>query len=204
MVELRLYVEGGGDSKLLRTACRQGFCEFLQRAGLKGHMPRVVACGSRRQAYDDFCTAQTQKKSAAMLLVDSEDTVTVNSPWAHLLQRSGDQWPVPPGSADDDCHLMVQCMESWFLADRDALSAFFGQGYNAGALPAAGNPIEAISRHSIYQALAAATNKCKTKSPYEKGEHSFKLLQRIDPNEVAIGSPWAARFVSILKRKMGC
>ena len=50
MVELHLYVEGGGDSKVLRTACRRGFSEFLAKAGLQGHMPRIVACGGRSQA----------------------------------------------------------------------------------------------------------------------------------------------------------
>jgi len=87
MVELHLYVEGGGDSKVLRTACRRGFSEFLAKAGLKGHMLRIVACGGRRQTYDDFRTAMKQGHYAVMLLVDSEDPVAVASPWMHLLQR---------------------------------------------------------------------------------------------------------------------
>lgn len=56
MVGMKLYVEGGGDTNLLRTACRQGFSEFLKKAGLAGRMPRVVACGGRQDAYDAFCT----------------------------------------------------------------------------------------------------------------------------------------------------
>ena len=47
MVTVRLYVEGGGDAKSLRTACRRGFREFLLRAGLGGSMPRIIACGPR-------------------------------------------------------------------------------------------------------------------------------------------------------------
>lgn len=204
MVDMLLYVEGGGDAKLLRTACRKGFSEFLRKAGLRGHMPRIVACGGRRQAYDDFCTALNQGKHAAMLLVDSEDPVTVELPWTHLLQRSADEWPTPSDSADEDCHLMVQCMETWFLADRDALKTFFGQGYNAAALPAAENPIEFVSRQSVSQALAEATRHCKTKAPYKKGEHSFDLLARIDPGKVAAASKWAVRLVTTIKIKMGC
>jgi hypothetical protein len=202
MVELHIYVEGGGDSKLLKTACRRGFSEFLAKAGLKGHMPRIVACGGRRQAYDDFCTALLQGKHGAMLLVDSEGPVTVSSPWAHLLQRSGDAWPMPPGATDDECHLMVQCMESWFLADRDTVKTFFGQGYDANALPSVQNPIETISKRTLYQALAGATRDCKTKEPYGKGEHSFLLLALIDPAKVTAASPWANRLVTILTRTM--
>jgi hypothetical protein len=203
MVELHLYVEGGGDSKLLRTAGRRGFSEFLAKAGLKGHMPRIVACGGRRQAYDDFCTALRQSRHVAMLLVDSEDAVTVPSSWTHLLQRPADAWPTPPDATDDDCHLMVQCMESWLLADRDALKTFFGQGYDANALPPEQNSIETIPKIVVYQALAKATKDCKTKERYGKGEHSFLLLALIDPVKVTVASPWASHFVTVLKKTMG-
>ena len=47
---MRLYVEGGGDSSTLKTACRAGFSEFLRKAGLRGYLPRIVACGSRTNA----------------------------------------------------------------------------------------------------------------------------------------------------------
>jgi hypothetical protein len=210
MVEMRLYVEGGGDSKQLRTACRQGFAEFLVKVGLKGHMPRIVACGGRRQAYDDFCTALTQGHSA-MLLVDSEDPVAAQQPqddpekwrpWQHLAQRPGDQWQQPAGSNDLDCHLMVQCMENWFLADRESLSAFFGQGYNGGALPPAGNPVESVTKLTICQGLANATKNCKTKRAYGKGEHSFLLLGQIDPTKVIAASKWASRFVTAIKKAL--
>lgn len=203
MVELRLYVEGGGDSKLLRTACRQGFSEFLGKAGLQGYMPRIVACGGRKQAYDDFCTALGNGEKA-LLLVDSEDPVTVVSPWQHLLIRQGDQWPTPAGASEEHCHLMVQCMESWFLADRQTLETFFGQGFKTNALPAAANPIEFIAKQQVYQSLENATKACKTKDAYGKGEHSFKLLALIDPANVVAASDWAKRFVDALKKQMGC
>jgi hypothetical protein len=204
MVGMRLYVEGGGDAKLLRTACREGFSTFLGRAGLAGCMPRIVACGGRRQAYDDFCTALKQGVHAAMLLVDSEDPVTGQSPWAHLLQRQEDRWPCPPNATDADCHLMVQCMESWVLTDRRTLGTFFGQGFNPSVLPRAGANIETVPKAAVYQALADATHACKTKAPYAKGEHSFKLLARIDPEQVTAASRWAGRFVTTLRSKMGC
>ena len=165
-------------------------------------MPRIVACGGRRQAYEDFCTALAQGRRA-ILLVDSEDPVMVQSPWLHLRQRKGDEWPMPDGSTDDDCHLMVQCMESWLLADRETLRAYFGQGYNGRALPQPENPIESVSRESAYQALVDATKKCKSKSPYTKGGHSFELLSRIDPRKVVSESPWAFRLVESLKKRMG-
>ena len=205
MVGMKLYVEGGGDAIILRTACRNGFSEFLKKAGLVGHMPRIVACGSRTDAYNDFCTALSNGYPA-MLLVDSEDPVTLPTwqPWQHLLNRSGDNWPLPDGANDDQCHLMVQCMESWFLADRQVLETFFGQGFKPNALPAAANPIEGIPKLEIYKSLDNATKDCKTKAPYGKREHSFKLLALIDPAKVTVASGWAKRFIDEMKKQMGC
>lgn len=207
MVGMKLYVEGGGDTNLLKTACRHGFSEFLKKAGLGDHMPRIVACGSRQNAYDDFCTALCSGKPA-MLLVDSEAPVAATQPpwqpWVHLLNRPGDKWAQPDKANNDHCHLMVQCMEAWFLADRQTLQTFFGQGFNVNALPAAANPIEGVAKQDVYQSLTGATSNCKTKAPYGKGEHSFKLLALIDPAKVTAASGWAKRFVDEMKKQMGC
>ena len=97
VVGLKIYVEGGGNSNLLRTACRRGVSEFLNKAGLAGRMPRIVACGGRRDAYDAFCTAWA-KGEPALLLVDSEAPVGTTcrrgkpdqwDPWLHLHHRQG-------------------------------------------------------------------------------------------------------------------
>jgi hypothetical protein len=210
---VKLYVEGGGDSKSLQIECRRGFREFLEKAGLKGRMPAISASGSRRFAYDDYCTA-VANGDAAVLLVDSEAPVSDAHqqgedmakwlPWSHLKQRQGDGWDKPGNSPDTDCHLMVQCMESWFLADRQTLKAFFGQGFKEKPLPATNNPVEKVAKTQVYDALAKATNDCKTKAQYGKGEHSFNLLAQVDPAKVTAASPWAKRFVDELKKKMGC
>lgn len=208
---VKLFVEGGGDGKSLRTECRQAIAEFLRKAGLAGHMPRTVASGSRQQAYEDFCTAVLGGEPA-MLLVDSEGPVAPRNqegepsdwrPWAHLAQRTGDGWVAPAGATESQCHLMVECMENWFLADREALQAFFGAGFRPGSLPSAELPIEGIGKAQVFKALSSATGQCKTKSAYGKGEHSFKLLASIGPEKVTAASRWAKRFVDETKRVMG-
>lgn len=196
MVTLKLYVEGGGDSDALRSRCREGFRGFLEKAGFSGRMPRIVACGGRRAAYDRFKTA-CESNETAMLLLDSEGLVTVSSPWQHLAQRTGDGFRPPQGATDDHCHLMVVCMESWFLADQDALSRFFGQGFNANALPK-NTAIETIAKDDVYSGLHKASANCKTKAPYGKGDHSFKILLLLRPDKIAGASPWAKRFLDTL------
>lgn len=203
---MKLYVEGGGNTNDLRTACRRGFREFLNKAGLSGHMPRIVACGSRLNAYKDYCIA-IDNGEKAMLLVDSEDPVDSQSqfqPWQHLLKRKEDQWRKPSKAVDNECHLMVQCMEAWFLADRQTLKTFFGQKFLSDALPSETRGIESIAKQEVYECLARATWQCGTKGSYDKGKHSYELLRIIDSTKVIEASAWAKRFVDEVEREMRC
>lgn len=167
-------------------------------------MPRIIACGSRKNAYDDFCIAVKNGENA-LLLVDSETAVLAghwDKPWQHLSSRQGDQWEKPANAQDKHCHLMVECMEAWLVADRETLQAFYGQGFSANALPKRANT-EAISKQQLYASLENATRATKTKGKYGKGEHSFKLLAVVDANKVLAASPWAQRFVDTTKQLMG-
>lgn len=121
-----VYVEGGGETNYLKRAVRRAFHDFLGQLNLRDQ-PRVHPSGSRNDAYDDFCQA-VRERTRALLLVDSEGPIQPGSnPWVHVRERDG--WRRPRGADKEDCHLMVQCMESWFLADRAFLSSFFGQGF---------------------------------------------------------------------------
>jgi len=189
-----IYVEGGGDRASLKADCRRGFTEFLLKAGLAGQMPAIVACGSRGNAFERFCTAHNSGKKA-LLLVDSEDPMTHSDPWTHLKQR--DNWTPPADAAADQCHLMVQVMETWFLADPDELARFFGSSFRKTALPK--NPdLEAILKQDVYSGLKAATG-ANFGRGYGKGKHSFKILARINPIKVANESAYAQRLLDKLR-----
>lgn len=198
-MSIKLYVEGGGDSKALTTDCRRGFRKFFEKAGLAGRMPRIRACGSRRNAYDDFKTALGNGSEVPMLLVDAEDPFTAGSSWEHLRNRQEDRWARPTRASNDHCHLMVQVMESWFLADKSALESFFGQGFKANRLPA--NPdVERVSKDDVLRRLARATDNLKTKQKsYSKGSHSFKILGSIDPSRVESAAPSAKQLLDVLR-----
>lgn len=203
---MKLFVEGGGESKALRTECREGFNAWLRSIGLTS-FPRIVASGSRNDAFSDYRTAIANGEEA-ILLVDSEDQVACQHelgkhenwlPWDHLKARDG--WIRPDGCADLDCHLMVQCMENWFLGDPTNLSAFFGQGFQANRLPATGSSVEAVMKQAAVDGLKGATAACKTKGPYGKGSHSFKILKLLDATQVIAIAPWAKRFAEEMKKR---
>ena len=193
-MSVRLYVEGGGDSKELKTACRRGFSKFIENAGAAGMMPRIVACGSRGDTYQSFRKAIASGSGNILLLVDAEGPVTVARPWEHL--KTSDGWDQPDTVTDTQCHLMVQVMESWFLTDRKALEDHYGQGYRSNALPPR-QSIEQIPKHDVLNGLVQATHNTK-KGSYKKGTQSFEILEKLDPAKVRRASHWADRFMKAL------
>ena len=197
-MSVTLYVEGGGDEEKLKRECRRSFRSFLEKAGLKGSMPSIVACGSRQKAYNRFRTEFSGDDRNAMLLVDAEGPVTAPAtaaqPWQHL--QASDGWRRPAWATDAQCHLMVQMMESWFLADREALAAYYGQGFRAGALPS-NTRIEDVAKDDVIDGLEQATRNT-SKGRYSKGRHSFDLLARLAPAKVTNASPYAKRLIDTL------
>lgn len=197
---VKLYVEGGGDVDLLRNQCREGFRRFLEAAGVKGRMPRIVASGSREMAFNNFLTAVAHPRSGELplLLVDSEAPVADGATvWQHL--KTSDGWMRPEAAGDDQAFLMVQCMEAWFLADRETLADFFGKEFNGNTIPQ-WKDLEAVGKSQILKALRSATARCERK-PYEKGKVSFDLLGRIDPAKVESVGKHAKALLERLRRE---
>ncbi|MEO5338479.1 MAG: DUF4276 family protein [Magnetospirillum sp. WYHS-4] len=193
-----VFVEGGGN-KNLDIKLRQAFGMLADRAGLRGRMPKFVACGSRHEAYKDFVTAleHPEPGKTSLLLVDSEGPVSEESPWTHLGGREEGGWRQPPGATDGQCHFMVQAMESWFLADIPALRQYFGQDFKEKALPR--GSIEAASKAAVIEGLTKAA-KMTRKGGYDKGRDSFGILKTLDIAKVRAASPWADRFFTSLDK----
>lgn len=206
--EFKVFVEGGGDHRpRLASACRDGFGRFFERAELAGRKPRVVVCGSRRAAYDDFCHSlrQAAPNDSYLLLVDSEAPIAYSQHpdvWGHVKRRPGDGWDCPADAEAGDLHFMVECMENWFLADPDTLKAYYGQYLKPNALPNRGN-VEEISKSVVHDALGKAVDAKGPKGAYSKGGHSFAILALLDPAKLAQRAPFACRLLEELRRRSG-
>jgi hypothetical protein len=61
---------------------------------------------------------------------------------------------------------MIQTMEAWIVADREALACHYGQRFGKNALPATQN-LETLSKDAIAAALARSTQKTQ-KGTYQK------------------------------------
>lgn len=222
---MKIFIEGGGNQRALLAECRKAFREFFKSAGINERSFELVASGSRLDAYKDFKNALKVGHSDAILLVDSEDPVRIMEsetgsrrldfdrtnaatppgrsvrPWQHLHERMGDGWEQPEGATNAQIHFMVASMESWFLADKEALGAYFRgphrrEHFNEGALP--GRPdIEGINKPEAMAALGRATRQNQSKREYtdkSKGPHSFKILESLDPEKIARASYHAQRL----------
>ena len=200
-MKVKVYVEGAArHSDLDRSLCREAFSKFFAAAGLEGKRPRTVPCGGRKQAYDLFLTAVKNAKADEfpILLVDSESAVSPGmTVWQHLKSRSGDNWDKPDRAADNQAFLMVQVMETWFVADRELLKTFFGQHFREQAIPVWPD-LEQVPKLDVYDALSRATAGCGEKK-YAKGRLSFDLLSRISPAKVEDESPHAKAFLECLR-----
>jgi len=199
--EVRIYVEGGGDREETRAAIRRGMGEFLEPLRRLARRRRIgwkiVACGSRNAAFGAFRNALKMHPGAwCVLLVDSEAPVTT-SPWDHLRRRDG--WD-PPGVGDECCHLMVQVMEAWLVADIETLASFYGSGFRRTAIPKTSD-VEQIDKAKLEQALIRATRD-SSRGRYHKIRHGGRLLAVIDPTQVRQRAPHCDRLFVALTNKI--
>jgi Domain of unknown function (DUF4276) len=201
--EVRIYIEGGGDGKNTKALIRQGFSQFfkplVELARSKKVKWNIIICGSRDNAFKDFKTALKDHTEAFnILLVDAEAPVKLESPWQHLKLR--DNWDKPSGVDDSQCHLMVQAVEAWFIADISTLKRFYGQGFKENSIPRNPN-VETIAKDDLEPSLKAATNKT-TKGEYHKINHASKLLELLDVATVRQASPYCDRLFTTLQGKI--
>jgi hypothetical protein len=197
-VKVHVFVEGGGDQPRTLTECRKGFRLLFERALGDRSRPGISACGSRQEAYKDFCRSIEQNPDTfALLLVDAEDSVAEGeNVWTHLKKR--DAWRRPASAQDNQAHLMVQCMEAWFLADPQKLVDFYGHGFKRDALRR--NPqVEAIAKQDVMECLERATRDTEA---YHKTRHAFAILATLDPATIRQRSPHAEELFSVLLDKL--
>jgi hypothetical protein len=200
-VKIVLYIEGGGNRKDQQARCREGFRKLLEKAGLLGKLPGIIAGGGRNATFDQFRAAMhgARLDTYPILLVDSEDILS--NPhilsWAHL--KACDNWDRPDRVEDDQAQLMVTCMETWIMADHVALQSYFGNSINRGRLFST-IELEARDRHAVQDALVAAT--CKCKRTYQKGDRSFEILAELDPETLKAHLPHFKAFLVVLEKHL--
>lgn len=174
MVASVIYLEGGGQTKDENSRCRMGFRKLLEKSLPNTPIPRLVACGGRQQAFDQYRVGRGKCPTYAGLLIDSETPMDdISEPWDHLSKHSGDDWQRPPEASNEEVLLMTTCMESWLAVDRQTLRQFYGSSLHEKRLP----PIEQIEsrdRHEVQK---------------RSNQRYVGLLQRLQEREELIQPP---------------
>ena len=131
---------------------------------------------------------------------DSEGPVNLDESRWRLLQNR-EKWEKPPGAAEDQLHFMVQCMETWIVADPGAVKKHFGACLNSNKLPALNN-LEARSKRDVQKKLEDASPPCGQKRMYRKGVPSFRLLAKVNPAELESRLPHFKRLMDFLRKTL--
>ena len=204
MTKFVLYVEGGGnqsDSKaLLRQAFVRLFSSALANRGVY-RKPKIVVCGSIQQTLKHFESAvSTATDGICAVLVDADGPVeTGRDPAAHLSENHG--WAKPKQSTAEQIHRMVQTMEAWIVADRDAIQEYYGGGVHLNSLSNRKN-VEEIPKLELERGLKQATRSTK-KGEYHKIRHACQLLPRISAAKVAARAQHFKRLLDFMASRLG-
>lgn len=73
-------------------------------------------------------------------------------------------------------------METWLLADEDALGKYYGQHFASSALPN-GLDLETVPKGTVQSSLNKATART-SKGQYHKIRHASALLAEVDPKRL--------------------
>jgi Domain of unknown function (DUF4276) len=187
-LNVKIYIEGGGDGPKGKQALRNGFNDLLAKQRDAARRRQfgwdLVLCGGRNAALDAFEHAvKDQRDDVVALLVDAEGPVANALPTgrvAHLAKR--DQWDLAHKIAER-IHLMTQSMETWIAADPEVLQSYYGKGFQPNALPRRAK-LDEEDRHSLSRALETATQATQ-KGSYHKIKHASELLSKIRPEQVS-------------------
>ena len=188
--EVIIYIEGDTKQKGKGNAItlRQGFREFFKDLAEEIKVPiDLKLVGARELTIKIFLSElEFFPQSFSVLLVDAEGEIDEKDTVKTFLQKISPKFNFK-NVKDEQCHLMVQVMESWFLADKEKLAEFYGKGFNINALPKNKN-VEEIVKSDVEAGLKNAV-RGTLKKEYKKGEHAGEILRIIDSNKVREAAP---------------
>ena len=187
--EIRIYFEGS-------TKLREGFNKLIKPVIDQARQNRVrfnlIAGGSKEETIKDFKRASISHKDASIIMLIDSDRAYDSG----LLMNVRSQ--VGVNVQDEQIHFMVQVMESWFLADRDALKQYYGQNFQESRLPQ-NSDLERISKSDVIAGLEDATRDT-SKGKYHKTKHAPQLLSKLNADNVCSAAPSCKRLFDSLQQ----
>lgn len=196
---LVIVVEGAGQARDLSTECRRAFRKLIEGFGVN-RSPSIVCGADRGKAFDTFKNFRKQGVDV-LLLIDSEANIDSSStPWQYLHDSGVNwKWLGSEQEKDADCQFMVACMENWFIACSNSLS-IGPKNHKINASDAQIAKPESVSKAEVFRLLNDVYKRAGQRE-YSKGQHSFDLLEHVDPTVIHTTCPWANRFLEEVKAR---
>jgi hypothetical protein len=169
-MEIRIYFEG---NKALRSGFEIFFSELQTAAREARSTLELVAAKDGLSAYRK--SERTHPQAWNLLLKDSEQKMPPRP--VDLCTKHGID-----AQFADRVFWMVELMEAWFLADADALAAYYGNGFQRNAIRDTAD-IERIPKADVMGRLNRATRNT-AKGQYHKVKHAPYLLEKLDNQRV--------------------
>lgn len=199
----KIYTEGSGDINKLQAVGREAMTKFLLQLTLQKPC-KIIMCGGRQQAYNDFCVAIKSFKAGGdvpLLLVDAEDAVGKNAePWIHL--KSRDKWNKPDGATNDHAYLMVQTMEAWLVCDPSAWKLWKPRIDSSKLSAIHNNNVELIDKEKLEKMCGAVSKSIDLSYLKSKRLNGFSILKNVKSELVRQNSKEAKRFFEFLEVKL--
>ena len=187
--EIRIYFEGNkklreGFNKLIRSKIEQTSHSCVRF--------NLIAGGSKEETIKDFKKAVSSHKNASIIMLIDSDRAYDSGLLMNIRSQIG------ANVQDEQIHFMVQVMESWFLADRDALKQYYKQNFQESRLPQ--NPdVEQIPKSDVITGLENATRDTQ-KGKYHKTKHAPQLLSKLNADKVCSVAPSCKRLFDSLQQ----
>jgi hypothetical protein len=204
--EIRIYIEGDTSQKnrntdiTLRQSFNSFFRELIDEARSRNIRLRPITYGSKFETFKKFLDGKREyQDSFVLFLLDADAPIDENETPKSFLEKQNPTWHLQ-GAEENECHLMVQVMESWFLADKEKLAEFYGQKFNQNAL-AKNTNVEKIAKSDVENGLENATKNTQ-KGIYHKTRHGAKILEIINPNKVRESAPHCERLFRTILEKL--
>ena len=194
VAEIRLYFEGDRSLRLGFNAFLKSAIDLMRQRGVRF---QAVAGYSTDETIRDFLDAIQDYHDAFVILLVDSDRPDNHNLVASVKSLSSWDTHVGRGVEDDQIHFMVQVMESWFLADKDTLAAYYGRGFLSRRLPQNTN-VEQIPKGDVITSLENAT-RSTSKKKYHKTRHAPDLLSVIDASRVRRAAPNCDRLFTTLE-----
>ena len=189
--EIRIYFEGSprlreGFNKLIGSRIRHGSHNRIRF--------KLIAGGSTEETINAFKKATLRHEGAFIILLIDSDQAYAPS----LLMNLRNENQIRANVQDEQIHFMVQVMESWFLADVDALKEYYEQKFQENQLPRNPN-VEQIPKSDVIAGLENAT-RGTSKGKYHKTRHAPQLLSNLNADKVCSAAPSCKRLFDVLQQ----